>query len=278
MSAAARRRRPTPTRCWRGSSRRSDYDDLAGCDLVVEAVFENREIKADVTQKTEAVIPKNAVFASNTSTLPITGLAQASKRPAQFIGIHFFSPVDKMPLVEIIVGKKTSDDTLARALDYVAQLRKTPIVVNDSRGFYTSRCFGTFVYEGMAMLQEGVDPQLIENAAKMAGMPVGPLAVADEVTIDLQWKVIKRTEQDLGRKFVKPVAYEVVQKFVEELQAAGPPVRCRLLRLSGRRKKHSGPGSRRSSRAWCSCRSRKPKSACCTSRHSRRRGAWRRAW
>ncbi len=197
------------------------YDDLAGSDLVIEAVFESREIKADVTQKTEAVIPKNAVFASNTSTLPITGLAQASKRPTQFIGIHFFSPVDKMPLVEIILGKKTSEDTLARALDYVGQLRKTPIVVNDSRGFYTSRCFGTYVYEGMAMLQEGVNPALIENAAKMAGMPVGPLAVADEVTIDLQWKVIKQTEQDLGRKFVKPVAYDVVQKFVEELKRPG---------------------------------------------------------
>jgi len=199
----------------------TSYDDLAGADLVIEAVFENRDIKADVTRKAEAVIPKNAVFASNTSTLPISGLAQASKRPAQFIGIHFFSPVDKMPLVEIILGKKTSEDTLARALDYVGQLRKTPIVVNDSRGFYTSRCFGTFVYEGMAMLAEGVSPALIENAAKMAGMPVGPLAVADEVTIDLQWKVIKQTEADLGRKFVKPVAYDVVQKFVEELKRPG---------------------------------------------------------
>jgi 3-hydroxyacyl-CoA dehydrogenase/enoyl-CoA hydratase/3-hydroxybutyryl-CoA epimerase len=161
------------------------------------------------------------VFASNTSTLPITGLAQASKRPGQFIGIHFFSPVDKMPLVEIIVGKKTSEETLARALDYVGQLRKTPIVVNDSRGFYTSRCFGTFVYEGMSMLQEGVEPALIENGAKLAGMPVGPLAVADEVTIDLQWKVIKQTEQDLGRRFVKPAPYDVVQKFVEEIKRPG---------------------------------------------------------
>ena len=220
------------------------YDDLAGCDLVVEAVFENREIKADVTQKTEAVIPKNAVFASNTSTLPITGLAQASRRPAQFIGIHFFSPVDKMPLVEIIVGKKTSDDTLARALDYVAQLRKTPIVVNDSRGFYTSRCFGTFVYEGMAMLQEGVSPALIENAARMAGMPVGPLAVADEVTIDLQWKVIKQTEQDLGRKFVKPVAYEVVQKFVEELKRPGRRFGAGFYDYPQDAKKHLWPGLR----------------------------------
>jgi 3-hydroxyacyl-CoA dehydrogenase/enoyl-CoA hydratase/3-hydroxybutyryl-CoA epimerase len=197
------------------------YEDLGGCDLVVEAVFENREIKADVTAKTEAVISKAAVFASNTSTLPITGLAQASKRPTQFIGIHFFSPVDKMPLVEIIVGKKTSEETIARALDYVGQLRKTPIVVNDSRGFYTSRCFGTFVYEGIAMLQEGVSPALIENGAKQAGMPVGPLAVADEVTIDLQWKVIKQSEADLGKRFDKPVAYDTVQKFVEVLKRPG---------------------------------------------------------
>jgi 3-hydroxyacyl-CoA dehydrogenase/enoyl-CoA hydratase/3-hydroxybutyryl-CoA epimerase len=197
------------------------YDDLDGCDLVVEAVFENREIKADVTARTEAVIPKAAVFATNTSTLPITGLAQSSKRPSQFIGIHFFSPVEKMPLVEIILGKKTSEATLARALDYVGQLRKTPIVVNDSRGFYTSRCFGTFVYEGIAMLQEGVNPALIENGARMAGMPVGPLAVADEVTIDLQWKVIKQTEADLGRRFEKPVAYDTVQRFVEVLKRPG---------------------------------------------------------
>jgi 3-hydroxyacyl-CoA dehydrogenase/enoyl-CoA hydratase/3-hydroxybutyryl-CoA epimerase len=220
----------------------ASYDDLAGCELVIEAVFENREIKADVTAKTEAVIPKNAVFASNTSTLPITGLAQASKRPAQFIGIHFFSPVDKMPLVEIILGKKTSDDTLARALDYVGQLRKTPIVVNDSRGFYTSRCFGTFVYEGMAMLQEGVNPALIENAAKMAGMPVGPLAVADEVTIDLQWKVIRQTEADLGRRFVKPAAYDVVKTFVEDLKRPGRRFGAGFYDYPKDAKKHLWPG------------------------------------
>ena len=193
----------------------TNYDDLAGSDLVVEAVFEKREIKADVTQKTEAVTARDAVFASNTSTLPITGLAQASKRPAQFIGIHFFSPVDKMPLVEIIVGKKTSQETLARALDYVGQLRKTPIVVNDSRGFYTSRCFATFVNEGMQMLDEGVAPALIENAAKMAGMAVGPLAVEDEVTIDLTWKVIGQSEADLGVKYQRPAGYDVVQKMVD---------------------------------------------------------------
>jgi 3-hydroxyacyl-CoA dehydrogenase / enoyl-CoA hydratase / 3-hydroxybutyryl-CoA epimerase len=199
----------------------ASYSDLAGCDLIIEAVFEQREIKAEVTGQAEAVIAPAAVFASNTSTLPISGLAQASKRPTQFIGIHFFSPVEKMPLVEIIVGKKTSEETLARALDYVGQLRKTPIVVNDSRGFYTSRCFGTFLYEGMQMLAEGVTPALIENAARMAGMPTGPLAVADEVTIDLQWKVIRQTEQDLGKRFRRPVSYDVVRRFVEELKRPG---------------------------------------------------------
>jgi 3-hydroxyacyl-CoA dehydrogenase/enoyl-CoA hydratase/3-hydroxybutyryl-CoA epimerase len=199
----------------------TSYEDLAGCDLVVEAVFEKREIKADVTRAAEAVIGADAVFASNTSTLPISGLAQASKRPQQFIGIHFFSPVDKMPLVEIIVGRKTSQATVARALDFVAQLRKTPIVVNDSRGFYTSRCFGTFVNEGMQMLQDGVAPALIENAAKMAGMAVGPLAVEDEVTIDLTWKVIQQSGADLGSKYQKPPGYDVVETMVEKLRRPG---------------------------------------------------------
>jgi 3-hydroxyacyl-CoA dehydrogenase/enoyl-CoA hydratase/3-hydroxybutyryl-CoA epimerase len=192
-----------------------DYADLAGCDLVIEAVFEQRDIKAEVTAKAEAVIGKGTVFASNTSTLPITGLAQASKRPAMFVGIHFFSPVDKMALVEIIVGKKTSKEALARALDYVGQLRKTPIVINDSRGFYTSRVIGTFANEGMAMLAEGVEPALIENAAKMAGFPVGPLAVSDEVTLELQWKITRQTEQDLGARFVKAVGYDVLRTMIE---------------------------------------------------------------
>ncbi len=220
----------------------ASYDDLAACDLVIEAVFENRDIKADVTRKAEAVMPKGSVFASNTSTLPITGLAQASKRPAQFIGIHFFSPVEKMPLVEVIVGKKTSEETLARALDYVAQLRKTPIVVNDSRGFYTSRCFGTFVTEGIAMLQEGVAPALVENGAKMAGMPVGPLAVADEVTIDLSWKIMRQTEQDLGRRFQKPVTYETVRRFVEELKRPGKRFGAGFYDYPKDAKKHLWPG------------------------------------
>jgi 3-hydroxyacyl-CoA dehydrogenase/enoyl-CoA hydratase/3-hydroxybutyryl-CoA epimerase len=199
----------------------TDYAALAGCDLVIEAVFESRPIKAKVTQSAEAVIAPTAVFASNTSTLPITGLAEASQRPAQFIGIHFFSPVDKMPLVEIIVGRKTSDVALARALDYVGQLRKVPIVVHDSRGFYTSRCFGTYSYEGQKMLSEGIDPALIENAGKMAGMPVGPLAVTDEVSLELQYSVIKQTREDLGAAFKDPIAWPVLQHFVEDLKRPG---------------------------------------------------------
>lgn len=199
----------------------TNYADLAGCELVIEAVFEQRDIKANVTQQAEAVIAKSAVFASNTSTLPITGLATASKRPAQFIGIHFFSPVHRMPLVEIIVGKKTSQETLARALDYVAQLRKTPIVVNDSRGFYTSRVFGTYCYEGQRMLEEGVSPALIENAGRFAGMPVGPLAVTDEVSLELQYKVIKQSQADLGAKFRDPVGWNVLRHFVEDLKRLG---------------------------------------------------------
>jgi 3-hydroxyacyl-CoA dehydrogenase/enoyl-CoA hydratase/3-hydroxybutyryl-CoA epimerase len=199
----------------------TDYGDLEGCDLVIEAVFEDRAIKADVTEKTEAVIPETSIFASNTSTLPISGLAQASCRPEQFIGIHFFSPVDKMPLVEIIIGEKTGEEAIAKALDYVQQIRKTPILVNDSRGFYTSRVFSTYVKEGMELLAEGVKPALIENAAKMAGMPVGPLAVHDEVTIDLSYKILMQTKKDLGDDFVPAQADEVVRHFQEDLERKG---------------------------------------------------------
>jgi len=199
----------------------ADYADLAGCDLIIEAVFEDAALKADVTAKTEAVIGEACVFASNTSTLPITGLAEASKRPEQFIGIHFFSPVDKMPLVEIITGAKTNDETIARALDYVRQIRKTPIVVNDSRGFYTSRCFGTYPAEGLAMLADGVSPALIENAGRMCGMPVGPLAVGDEVSIDLMYKVGKATRQALGDAYEPSPADPVDELFVEKLGRLG---------------------------------------------------------
>jgi 3-hydroxyacyl-CoA dehydrogenase/enoyl-CoA hydratase/3-hydroxybutyryl-CoA epimerase len=181
---------------------------------VIEAVFEQRDVKAEVTARAEAVIPATAVFASNTSTLPITGLAQVSKRPASFIGLHFFSPVDRMPLVEVVVGERTSPATLARALDFAAQLKKTPIVVNDSRGFFTSRVIGTFAGEGQAMLAEGVAPALIENAARLAGFPVGPLAVSDEVTLELQWKISRQTEQDLGAQYRPPIGHEVLEKMV----------------------------------------------------------------
>ncbi|MFI9814316.1 3-hydroxyacyl-CoA dehydrogenase NAD-binding domain-containing protein [Saccharothrix variisporea] len=171
-------------------------DDLAGCDLIIEAVFENRELKNKVLPAAEAAALPDAVIASNTSTLPITGLAGAVKDPTKFIGLHFFSPVPKMRLVEIIVGEQTSDETLARAFDYVLQIGKTPIVVNDSRGFYTSRTFGTYVTEAVSMVAEGVQPALIENVAKRSGMAVGPLAVSDEVTLTLQLKIRDQTLAD----------------------------------------------------------------------------------
>jgi 3-hydroxyacyl-CoA dehydrogenase / enoyl-CoA hydratase / 3-hydroxybutyryl-CoA epimerase len=180
--------------------------DLAGCELVIEAVFEDRKLKAKVTAETEAVLAESAVFGSNTSTLPITGLAQASKSPQNFIGIHFFSPVDKMPLVEIICASQTSDETLARAYDLVQQIGKTPIVVNDSRGFYTSRVFSTFVKEGVCMLAE-TDAAMIENAAWLNGFPVGPLAVTDEVSLTLIEKIQLQTQKDLAAEGKEPQSH-----------------------------------------------------------------------
>ncbi len=176
----------------------TDKPEFEGCDLIIEAVFEDRALKAKVTQEAEAAMLSDGTFASNTSTLPITGLAEASARPKQFIGLHFFSPVDKMPLVEIICGKETDDATLAKAFDYVLQIKKTPIVVNDSRGFYTSRVFSTYVMEGIAMLGEGQHPKSIENAGLKAGMPVGPLALTDEVSMKLMDHIRKQTEKDLA--------------------------------------------------------------------------------
>ncbi|MCO7223905.1 3-hydroxyacyl-CoA dehydrogenase NAD-binding domain-containing protein [Pleionea sp. CnH1-48] len=184
--------------------------DLADCDLVIEAVFEDRELKAKVTRETEAVLTADAIIASNTSTLPITGLATASERQENFIGLHFFSPVDKMPLVEIICGERTSEATLAKAYDFVLQIRKTPIIVKDARGFYTSRVFGTFTNEGMAMLEEGIHPASIENAAWLAGFPVGPLAVSDEVSLTLLEKVRNQTRLDLGQDKVADIATDRV--------------------------------------------------------------------
>ena len=197
----------------------ADPKDLEGCDLVVEAVFENRELKAKVTKESESVLAPEAIFASNTSTLPISGLAEASVRPEQFIGLHFFSPVDRMQLVEVIMGKQTNAFALAKSLDFVMKIRKVPIVVNDSRGFFTSRIFKTYVMEGLEMLNEGIKPALIENAAKLAGMPVGPLAVADEVSIELLYKIIKQNELDGHPE--KGARKAIVNKFIEVLQRPG---------------------------------------------------------
>lgn len=199
----------------------TDYADLAGCDLVVEAVFEDVAVKADVTRRAEAVLGTNAIFASNTSTLPIGKLAEASVRPAQFIGLHFFSPVDRMPLIEVIRGAQTSDETLAKSLDFVAQLRMIPVVVNDSRGFYTSRVFQTFIHEGMRMLEDGIEPARIENAAQSAGFPVGPLALLDEVTLELPWKIVRQAEEALGADFVRPCAYDVMRRMLHEIKRRG---------------------------------------------------------
>jgi 3-hydroxyacyl-CoA dehydrogenase/enoyl-CoA hydratase/3-hydroxybutyryl-CoA epimerase len=194
----------------------ADYAALKDCDLVIEAVYEDRKVKSDVVAKIQAVIGDKAILGSNTSTLPITTLASEFKDPARFVGIHFFSPVDRMMLVEIILGKQTGDKALAVALDYVRAIRKTPIVVNDSRGFYTSRVVGTYIREGHLMLTEGVPPAMIENVGRMAGMPVGPLALNDEVAVDLAWKILKATEADLGAKAIDPRQKKLLQEMVEK--------------------------------------------------------------
>ena len=198
--------------------------DLQGCDLIIEAVFENVELKAKVTQETETYLADGGIFASNTSTLPISGLANASQDQAKFIGLHFFSPVDKMQLVEIIKGKNTSAETLAKAYDYVQQIGKTPIVVNDSRGFFTSRVFGTFVQEGLRLLSEGVHPARIEMAALKAGMPVGPLAIQDEVSLTLSEHVAAETHKALqaeGNDLPRSGADEVIQTMIHEFGRKG---------------------------------------------------------
>ena len=194
-----------------------DFGMLQGCELVVEAVFEDTTIKAETTKKAEAVLPAGAIFASNTSTLPISQLAQASRSPDQFIGLHFFSPVDRMGLVEVIMGKQTSKETLAKGLDFVAQLRKTPIVVNDSRGFYTSRVFQMLIHEGAAMLAEGVPAAVIENAAKAVGLPVGPLALLDELTLDLPLKIVDQAIAEEGDTYTPPAGVAVMRKMKDEI-------------------------------------------------------------
>lgn len=194
----------------------ADYADLKGCDLVIEAVFEDPKVKAEVIAKVEAVVGPKTIFGSNTSTLPITGLAAHSQRPKNFIGIHFFSPVEKMLLVEVIKAKKTGDKALAMALDYVRAIKKTPIVVNDVRGFYANRCVGNYIREGHLMLMEGVPPAMIEAAGKQAGMPVGPLSLNDEVAVDLAWKVLKATKAQLGEASVDPAQEKLLSDMVEK--------------------------------------------------------------
>jgi 3-hydroxyacyl-CoA dehydrogenase/enoyl-CoA hydratase/3-hydroxybutyryl-CoA epimerase len=198
-----------------------DYAALGPCDLVVEAVFEDRKVKAEAIAKAQAALGDKAIFASNTSTLPITSLAEEFKDSSRFIGIHFFSPVERMLLVEVILGKKTGDQALATALDYVRIIRKTPIVVNDSRGFYANRCVLNYVREGHLMLTEGVPPAMIENVGRMAGMPVGPLSLNDEVALDLGWKILKATEADLGPGAVDPKQKALLAEMVENRSRFG---------------------------------------------------------
>ena len=193
-----------------------DYEALKDCDLVIEAVFEDRKVKADVIAKIQSVIGEGATFASNTSTLPITSLAADFKDPPRFIGIHFFSPVDRMLLVEIILGKKTGDKALATALDFVRAVRKTPIVVNDTRGFYANRCVLNYIQEGHLMLLEGIPAAMVENAARMAGMPVGPLSLNDETALDLGLKIVRAAEADLGKGAVNPAQKKLMEDMVEK--------------------------------------------------------------
>ena len=196
----------------------ADAADLAGVDFVIEAVFESQDLKHKVFQEIEDIVEPNALLGSNTSTLPITGLATGVKRQEDFVGIHFFSPVDKMPLVEIIKGEKTSDEALARVFDYVLAIGKTPIVVNDSRGFYTSRVIGTFINEAIAMLGEGVEPASIEHAGNQAGYPAPPLQLSDELNMELMAKIAAATRkgvEDAGGKYEPHPAEAVVNKMIE---------------------------------------------------------------
>jgi 3-hydroxyacyl-CoA dehydrogenase/enoyl-CoA hydratase/3-hydroxybutyryl-CoA epimerase len=188
----------------------TDYAALADADLIIEAVFEDPKVKAEVTKAVDAVTSDDCIFATNTSTLPISELAKASKNPEQFIGIHFFSPVEKMMLVEIIRGKETGDRAVAKALDYVRQIRKTPIVVNDARFFYANRCIIPYINEGIRMVKEGVSPALIENAAKLVGMPLGPLQLVDETSIDLGAKIARATRAAMGDAYPDGEVDEVI--------------------------------------------------------------------
>lgn len=223
LDKAIKRGRSTEEKKQALLSRITPTDDpsaMEGCDLVIEAVFEDPNLKDKVTKETEAVLAEDKVYASNTSTIPITLLAQSSQRPEQFIGIHFFSPVDKMPLVEIIVGEKTEAKAIAAAVDYTVAIGKVPIVVNDSRGFYTSRCFGTFASEGIFMLEEGVPAAMVENVAKAKGMPVGPLAVTDEVTLTLGMHVYE-SDPSPNKAPYQTRMYEIQKNLVNNHERKG---------------------------------------------------------
>ena len=198
----------------------SDLDKLEGCDLIIEAVFEDPGVKAEMTKKVEAVIPEDCIFASNTSTLPITELAKASSRSEQFIGIHFFSPVEKMLLVEIIKGKETGDRAVAKSLDYVRQIRKTPIVVNDARFFYANRCIIPYGNEATRMITEGVAPALIDHAAQQLGFPVGPVQLGDETSIDLATKIMRATKAAMGNAYPASEADDLIV-WMEDLGRLG---------------------------------------------------------
>jgi 3-hydroxyacyl-CoA dehydrogenase/enoyl-CoA hydratase/3-hydroxybutyryl-CoA epimerase len=199
----------------------TDFSAFSDVDLVIEAVFEDRAVKADATRKAEAGLRPDAIFGSNTSTLPITGLAEVSKRPESFIGIHFFSPVERMGLVEIIVGKKTNNRALSLAIDYVRKIKKTPIVVNDSRGFYTSRCFATYTREGLIMMGERISPALIENVGRMSGMPMGPLEVTDSVGVDTGLKITRATRTEVLNSEKPDVKEEILAWIVETANRPG---------------------------------------------------------
>ncbi|MGQ3115225.1 MAG: 3-hydroxyacyl-CoA dehydrogenase NAD-binding domain-containing protein [Hydrogenophaga sp.] len=199
----------------------TDMAELAGCGIVIEAVFEDRAVKADVTRRAEAAMDADAIFATNTSTLAITGLAEVSSRPASFVGLHFFSPVEKMPLVEVIRGGKTGEAAVAHAMDFVKRIRKTPIVVNDCPAFYANRAFGMYPFEAMTMLAEGVNPNLIENAGRLAGMPMPPLALIDEFSVELLHKAMKQGRLDQGAAYREQPQDEVLVAMVDELGRPG---------------------------------------------------------
>ena len=199
----------------------SDYAALSGVDLIVEAVFEDRAVKAEAIGKALAVVGPDAIFASNTSTLPITSLAENWPKPENFVGVHFFSPVDKMLLVETILGARTGDRALATALDFIRAIKKTPIVVNDSRGFFANRCVLNYIREGHLMFMEGVPAAMIENVARMAGMPVGPLSLNDEVALDLGWKILQAAKKDLGPEAVDPAQEKLLEEMVVKLGRFG---------------------------------------------------------